>query len=130
MNTVRYRAGAGIQPQVEVIRVEEPDLTTAAKMLQKLSTAFEEHHGLKIEKDVVAECARLAKRYIKDRRLPDSAVDLLDRTMAALKMMNETSRTELDLLTTEFEDLVKDAEIDEPTRIAEYKCCTNPSKTD
>ena len=105
----------------EVIRVEEPDLPTATKMLQKLSSAFEEHHGLSIEKDVVGECARLAKRYIKDRRLPDSAVDLLDRTMAALKMMNETSGIELDLLTTEFEDLVKDSELDEVTRAIEYR---------
>jgi len=105
----------------EVIRVEEPDLATASKMLHKLAQAFEEHHGLKIEKDVLSECARLAKRYVKDRRLPDSAVDLLDRTMAALKMMNETSVPELDLLTTQFEQLVQDASLEDVERIAEYK---------
>ncbi|MEO6831446.1 MAG: ATP-dependent Clp protease ATP-binding subunit [Chitinophagaceae bacterium] len=105
----------------EVIRVEEPDMSTAAKMLQKLASAFEAHHKLKIEKDVLAECARLAKRYVKDRRLPDSAVDLLDRTMAAIKMMNETSIPELDTLTTQFEALVKDAELDDVERISEYK---------
>jgi len=105
----------------EVIRVDEPDMATATKMLHKLSEAFETHHQLKIQKDVLAECARLAKRYVKDRRLPDSAVDLLDRTMAALKMMNETSIPELDVLTTQFEALVKDVDLSDVDRIAEYK---------
>jgi ATP-dependent Clp protease ATP-binding subunit ClpB len=112
----------------EVIRVDEPDMATAAKMLHKLAEAFENHHKLKIEKDVLTECARLAKRYVKDRRLPDSAVDLLDRTMAALKMMNETSIPELDSLTTQFEALVQDAELEEAERIAEYKWFYNSLK--
>jgi ATP-dependent Clp protease ATP-binding subunit ClpB len=105
----------------EVIKVDEPDLVTAAKMLHRLAANFESHHGLSIEKDVLPECVRLAKRYVKDRRLPDSAVDLLDRTMAALKMMNQTSQIELGGLTTEFEAIIQDVEYDEDTRIAEYK---------
>ena len=105
----------------EVIRVEEPDLATAAKMLDKISASFEEHHGLTTEKDVLMECVRLAKRYVKDRRLPDAAVDLLDRTMAALKMMNETSATELQDLTTQFENLVQDASLEDAERTAEYR---------
>lgn len=105
----------------EVIRVDEPDLATASKMLHKLADAFEEHHKLKIEKDVLPECARLAKRYVKDRRLPDSAVDLLDRTMAALKMMNETSKPELESLTAQFEGIKNDSSLEEADRIAEYR---------
>ncbi len=112
----------------EVIRVDEPDMPTATKMLQKLSQACEDHHGLKIEKDVLAECARLAKRYVKDRRLPDSAVDLLDRTMAALKMMNETSVPELESLTAQFEALVQDASLEEAERVSEYKWFYNSLK--
>jgi ATP-dependent Clp protease ATP-binding subunit ClpB len=49
--------------------------------------------ALKIDNDAVQECVRLAKRYMKDRRLPDSAFDLMDRTMAAIRMMNDTSDT-------------------------------------
>ncbi len=112
----------------EVIRVDEPDMTTAAKMLHKLADAFEQHHNLKIEKDVLTECARLAKRYVKDRRLPDSAVDLLDRTMAALKMMNETSIPELESLTQQFEAIVKDPNLEEAERMAEYKWFYNSLK--
>jgi ATP-dependent Clp protease ATP-binding subunit ClpA len=112
----------------EVIRVDEPDLATAAKMLHKLADAFEQHHNLKIEKEVLTECTRLAKRYVKDRRLPDSAVDLLDRTMAALKMMNETSIPELESLSAQFESIVKDAALEDTERIAEYRWFYNQLK--
>ncbi len=75
----------------EILQVLEPNEETAIKMLEKVASKYEEHHSLKIDHDAIPECVRLAKRYMKDRRLPDSAFDLLDRTMAALKMMNDTS---------------------------------------
>lgn len=75
----------------EVLQVNEPNEASAIKMLEKLTQKYEEHHQLKIQAEAIPECVRLAKRYMKDRRLPDSAFDLLDRTMAAMKMMNDTS---------------------------------------
>ncbi len=105
----------------EIVKVEEPDITTSTKMLAKLCPSFEKHHNLKVDKDVLAECVRLSKRYIKDRRLPDSAVDLLDRTMAAIKMMNDTSATELDELSAEFDALINDKETDEVQKLSDYK---------
>ena len=54
----------------EIVKVDEPDVTTSTKMLERLCPAFEAHHGLKVDADVLGECVRLAKRYIKDRRLP------------------------------------------------------------
>ena len=41
---------------------------------------------------------KICKAVRKDRRLPDAAIDLFDRTMAAIRMMNETSAKELELL--------------------------------
>ncbi|PTS94624.1 type VI secretion system ATPase ClpV [Pedobacter sp. HMWF019] len=75
----------------EVLQVNEPNEASAIKMLEKLTQKYEAHHQLKIQAEAIPECVRLAKRYMKDRRLPDSAFDLLDRTMAAMKMMNDTS---------------------------------------
>ena len=91
----------------EVLKVDEPDVTTATKMLISSVVYYEDHHKLKVDKDVLEESVKLAKRYVKDRRLPDAAIDLLDRTMAALRMMNETTDFELDKLETEFNDLIK-----------------------
>jgi len=86
----------------ELLKVDEPDIVAATKMLQSLSPNYVKHHNLEMEKDVLEECVRLSKRYIKDRRLPDAAVDLLDRTMAAIRMMNETSNSEMETLDKEF----------------------------
>jgi ATP-dependent Clp protease ATP-binding subunit ClpA len=79
----------------EVLSVPEPDMDTAVKMLDCLATKFEQHHHIKIAPGAINECVRLSKRYIKDRRLPDAAIDLLDRTMAAIKLMTDTNKNEL-----------------------------------
>ncbi|GAB3203334.1 ATP-dependent Clp protease ATP-binding subunit ClpA [Pontibacter aydingkolensis] len=79
----------------EVLRVEEPDVVSATRMLQKLIPFYEQHHGVQVAHDAPEEAVNLAKRYVKDRRLPDAAIDLLDRTMAAIRMADETSEKEL-----------------------------------
>ncbi|RQO75084.1 type VI secretion system ATPase ClpV [Pedobacter sp. KBW06] len=104
----------------EVLQVNEPNEASAIKMLEKLKEKYEDHHQLKIQPDSIPECVRLAKRYMKDRRLPDSAFDLLDRTMAAMKMMNDTSDKVLEELSArlnELETLEEEAE----TRLADYR---------
>jgi ATP-dependent Clp protease ATP-binding subunit ClpB len=82
----------------ELVRVEEPDVETAVNMLKHVVTLYEKHHDLKVDQDAIQEAVSMAKRYSKDRRLPDSAVDLMDRTMAAIKMMGDTSIKELDAI--------------------------------
>ena len=89
----------------EVLRVEEPDAITATRMIAHILPAYEQHHGLTVAPDTAAEAVRLAKRYIKDRRLPDAALDLIDRTMAAMRLMGETTVGELTTLQTELDAL-------------------------
>ncbi len=89
----------------EVVKVEEPDVKTTVKMMQTLLPFYEEHHQLKIEEQAIWEAVRLSKRYIKDRRLPDAAIDLMDRTMAAIRLMDETSETVLKDLETELNEM-------------------------
>ena len=110
----------------EVLAVPEPDSASATKMLQCLASKFEDHHKLKIEKDAVGECVRLAKRYIKDRRLPDAAIDLLDRTMAAIKLMVDTNKTELEGLTANLNVLkLNEAQLPEHELFSEHKWLNN-----
>ena len=89
----------------EVLQVNEPNEAFAVKMLERLVIPYEEHHHLKIQSDAIPECVRLARRYMKDRRLPDSAFDLLDRTLAAIKLMNDTSERVLHELSIAFNKL-------------------------
>jgi len=93
----------------EVVAVEEPNEEIASRMLKMIIPFYEEHHGLKFEPTAIKETVRLAKRYNKDRRLPDSAIDLVDRTMASVKMMSETSEAEIAALQAELEEISKRA---------------------
>ena len=73
----------------EKIAVEEPNEAQAIDIILSRRDNYEQFHHLSIEEDVPAEIVRLAKRYMPDRRLPSSALDLLDRSMASIKIANE-----------------------------------------
>jgi ATP-dependent Clp protease ATP-binding subunit ClpA len=89
----------------EIVKVEEPDEVTAGRMLQIITPAFETHHKLKLADGVITESIKLAKRYLKERSLPDSAIDLIDRTMSAIVMMAETSKDEIESLEKDMMEL-------------------------
>lgn len=89
----------------ELVRVDEPGETIASRMIGRVVGLFENHHGVGVAPETVPETVRLAKRYIKDRRLPDAAIDLIDRTMAAIRHMKETSATEIGKLGNELNEL-------------------------
>ena len=98
----------------EMVRVEEPNDHVCRQMLDIVVPFYEKHHDITVDKDASTEAIRLARRYLKDRRLPDAAIDLIDRTMAAIKMMNDTSGSDIQHLQdryaalTEIEDPEKD----------------------
>lgn len=102
----------------EVLTVAEPDLPTCIKMVSVLLDRYKEHHGIEVDKEAIPECVRLAKRYAKGKKLPDAAIDLLDRTMAAIKMLDERSQKEL-LHWKEEYDAVIAAEESEEDKVAE-----------
>ncbi|MCJ7448162.1 MAG: ATP-dependent Clp protease ATP-binding subunit [Bacteroidales bacterium] len=89
----------------EIIRIEEPNEMIALRMLKEIIPNFEKHHGLKVAPDVIEETIRLSKRYLKERALPDAAVDLLDRTMAAVKMVSVSSADDLRVLKEQLTEL-------------------------
>ena len=94
----------------EVLRVEEPDEEAAGRMIHTLIPLYENHHQITVSENTPSESVSLAKRYVKDRRLPDSAIDLMDRTMAAIRMADETSEGELKILKEELKALQQDLE--------------------
>lgn len=93
--------------QFEIIKVEEPSEDIALRMLEHISPVYETHHNIKVGKDVLSESIRLSKRYLKERSLPDSAIDLIDRTMSGVRMMKDTSENELSVLKQAMETLEK-----------------------
>lgn len=80
----------------EKITVEAPAEELAVEILQSKCEAYEAFHHLPIDADVPEEIVRLAKRYMPDRNLPSSAIDLLDRAMSSVKIDNELADAEGD----------------------------------
>ncbi|WP_165024416.1 ATP-dependent Clp protease ATP-binding subunit [Dysgonomonas sp. ZJ279] len=79
----------------EVLQINEPDIASAILMIHSVLSRYMDFHKLEVAKEAIEECVKLAKRYDKDRRLPDSAIDLMDRTMSATKMVNETAQKDV-----------------------------------
>ncbi len=91
----------------EVVRIEEPNDEKALRMLESVMGNFADHHALDVNSHCMEESIRLAKRYTRERRLPDSAIDLLDRTMAVVKLANSTSPEEIEGIEKELKDLTE-----------------------
>lgn len=105
----------------EVLQIDEPDIQSAVLMMQSVLPRYSEFHGLKISKQAVEECVRLSKRYVKDRKLPDSAIDLMDRTLSATKMVNETAKRDIQLFTQQLADIESQIEKPEDERLTDLR---------
>lgn len=75
----------------EKITLEEPDINLSYRILKGKMHIYESYHQLSMNDSVITDAIRLAKRYLTEKSLPDSAFDLVDRTMAQLKAMNDMS---------------------------------------
>ncbi len=85
----------------EKITVEEPVEELADEILRSKVPTYKEFHGIDVCDGVERDIVRLAKRYMPEKRLPSSAIDLLDRAMASAKIAaelseNTTERTKLE----------------------------------
>ncbi|WP_297086301.1 ATP-dependent Clp protease ATP-binding subunit [uncultured Draconibacterium sp.] len=90
----------------EILKIEEPDTAGCLRMLEKIIPVYEEHHKIKVNKENLEEAVLLSKRYLKERCLPDAAIDLIDRSMAVVKMMQDTSQAEIESLRNELSDYI------------------------
>mgnify|MGYP000864765727 CR=1 FL=1 len=68
------------------IQVQAPGPDETRTILQNLTGAYEKFHGVRYTPEAVAECVRLAERYLTDRCFPDKAIDLLDLSGAAARL--------------------------------------------
>lgn len=103
----------------EVLNVEEPDDVTCVKMIDVLLDGYKNHHKVEVDRSALADCVSLAKRYSKGKKLPDSAIDLLDRTMASIKMLDELSETELQSWKENYDQIIAESDETDPLLIDE-----------
>ncbi|MES1175312.1 MAG: AAA family ATPase [Myxococcales bacterium] len=78
--------------------IAEPSLEEATEIVRGAAARYERHHGVEISEAAIRLSVQLAKRYVPERRLPDSALDLLDEAAAAKRVEVDGVSTEADAL--------------------------------
>ena len=68
------------------IDVDEPNEGDSVRILQGLRQRYEQHHKVSYTDAALEGAARLARRHLRDLRLPDSAIDVIDEAGAALRL--------------------------------------------
>ena len=75
------------------IDLAAPDVDQAVEILQGLRTRFERHHNVKYSPQALRTAAELAERYLSDRQLPDTAIDVIDEVGAKAHIKAGEKRT-------------------------------------
>jgi ATP-dependent Clp protease ATP-binding subunit ClpA len=64
--------------RLQKVTIDEPSIPETVRILQGLRSRYEGHHRVKYADDALEAAAKLASRHLRDYRLPDSAIDVLD----------------------------------------------------
>jgi len=77
---------AALERRFAPVYIEEPGIEETIEMLRGLRDRYEKHHQVRITDDALVSAARLSERYVKDRHLPDKAIDLIDEAASRLRL--------------------------------------------
>jgi ATP-dependent Clp protease ATP-binding subunit ClpC len=69
---------SALERRFQSVMVEEPSVEDAIRILAGLRHAYEKHHAVTFSKEAIIAAVKLSDRYIKDRFLPDKAIDIID----------------------------------------------------
>jgi len=69
---------SALERRFQPIFIQEPDTKTAVDILEGLKNRYEAYHKVSFKKEAINASVKLAQRYLLDRHLPDSAIDLID----------------------------------------------------
>jgi ATP-dependent Clp protease ATP-binding subunit ClpB len=85
--------------------IEPPSIEQAQEILRGIAARYEKHHRVRITEAAIRTAVTLAKRYVADRSLPDSAVDLLDETASRKRVEIDGVPEEVDAAMRRLESL-------------------------
>src|SRR5213075_628179 len=72
--------------RLQKIAIDEPSIGETVKILSGLRSRYEAHHRVKYTDAALESAAKLAARHLRDYRLPDSAIDLIDEAGAVMRL--------------------------------------------
>lgn len=78
-----FATDRALERRFQPIFVNEPSLKETERIARGVGPNLAEHHYVTILPEAVRAAVRLSDRYVRDRSLPDKALDLLDEAGAA-----------------------------------------------
>ncbi len=79
---------AALERRFQPVKIEEPSLDEAYKMLLGIKTYYEAYHKVQISDSLVYKAVTMSERFVTDRYLPDKAIDLLDEACTCANLRN------------------------------------------
>jgi ATP-dependent Clp protease ATP-binding subunit ClpB len=80
----------------DVVTVKEPADDAMMTILRGIRAKYEAFHGVRLSDDALQSAIKLSRRYIRDRFLPDKAIDIIDEATARIRMQKESKPTHID----------------------------------
>jgi len=81
-----FQRDQALARRFQKVEVGEPTEEETIQIFAGLRDRYEEHHGVRYTRPAIKAAAELASRHLRDRRLPDKAIDLLDEAGAAVAL--------------------------------------------
>lgn len=90
---------------LQEVTIEEPTIEECVDILHKMKSQYEAYHDVVYDDLAITSCVELSKKYIRNRSLPESALDLLDIVGAKANMQSEDN-PKLMALKEELSDII------------------------
>jgi ATP-dependent Clp protease ATP-binding subunit ClpC len=117
--TKHVEKDAALERRFQPIMVPEATVPETIAILKGLRKHYEDFHGVVISDEVIEDTVYLAKRYVRDRFMPDKAIDLLDETSAHLRI--DKGRTSPEVRRLQKELKLINARIDDAVDAEDYE---------
>ena len=101
---------AALERRFQTVKVEEPSVEDAIKILQGLQHKYELHHKASYSDDAIESAVMLSERYLTGRFLPDKAIDIMDEAGAKARIGAMTRPPSFKELELAVEQIRKDKE--------------------
>ena len=90
-----FEKDRALSRRFEKIEIMEPPVTESIKILKGLRSRYEEHHGFAYTDAALKAAVELSNKYLRDRFLPDKAIDVIDEAGAFIRLSGSTQRKKI-----------------------------------
>ena len=85
--------------------VDAPSVEDTIDILMRIKHNYEEYHSVEYTPEAIEACVRMSDRYIKQRELPDKAIDLLDEAGARTHLLEVKIPSKIKTLENQAEEI-------------------------